>query len=78
MTIELDPIQVVTENRSVESNKALVREFIEAINSKDWRRLEFLIAADFPLSPLGAMLKIGPASTDVQEGTAAWQPTKRP
>jgi steroid delta-isomerase-like uncharacterized protein len=32
---------------STEHNKAIVRAFVEAINRKDWRRLEELVAPDF-------------------------------
>jgi len=32
---------------STEENKALVREFVEAINHQDWRRFDDLIAQDF-------------------------------
>jgi steroid delta-isomerase-like uncharacterized protein len=31
----------------VEENKALVRDFIEAVNRQDWRRFDELVAPDF-------------------------------
>jgi steroid delta-isomerase-like uncharacterized protein len=32
---------------SIEQNKAIVRDFIEAMNSRDWRRFEELVAPNF-------------------------------